>query len=173
MSALESIPQLEDRVPVSRRVFGRVSMRWVVLSLAVLFVWMVYVFFVTAGTFSHWPTYNANYDLLAEGFRAGHLYIPVLPAPQLLAAADPFDYSNRPYWFWDMSFYKGHYYLYWGPLPAAILALVKNVFRFSSRIGDQYVVFWSYAIYILSGSLFIERMSRRLFPTVPVYFVVM
>ena len=30
-----------------------------------------YLFIITAGTFTTWSTWNTNYDLIAEGFRAG------------------------------------------------------------------------------------------------------
>ena len=40
--------------------------RWGVLAATVLAVEIVYLFFATAGTFSHWPTYTVYYDLLAE-----------------------------------------------------------------------------------------------------------
>ena len=43
------------------------------------------------GAFTTWPTWNKNYDLLAEGFRSGHLYLSVPPPPALLAKADPFN----------------------------------------------------------------------------------
>ena len=68
---------------------------------------------------------------------------------------------------------EGHYYLYWGPLPAVFLALVKSAFGFRATIGDQYLVFAFYVAYVLSGTLLVERMARRLFPKVPLYLVVM
>ena len=51
----------------------------------------VYVYYCTAGKFLRWPEYNRYYDLLAEGFRAGHLYLPIEPSPELLAQDDPYD----------------------------------------------------------------------------------
>ena len=127
----------------------------------------VYLFIITAGTFTTWSTWNTNYDLIAEGFRSGHLYIPVPPPPELLARPNPFDWSNSNLWFLDASLYKGHYYLYWGPLPALVLLAVKTVLRIKDVIGDQYVVFASYTLILIAGALFITRMTRRLFPELP------
>jgi hypothetical protein len=126
-----------------------------------------YVFLITAGTWSTWSTWNTNYDLIAEGFRAGHLYIPVPPPPELLARPNPFDWSNSNLWFLDASLYKGHYYLYWGPLPALVLIAVKTVLRIKDVIGDQYVVFASYTLILIAGAVVLTRMIRRLFPDLP------
>jgi len=126
-----------------------------------------YVLIITAGRFTTWPTWNSNYDLLAEGFRAGHLYLSRAPDPALLAKANPFDPAWRPLWFWDASLHGGHYYLYWGPLPALALAAFKTVFRVRATVGDQVVVFASYSIALVAGGLLIARMAARLFPGVP------
>ena len=126
-----------------------------------------YLFIITAGTFTTWSTWNTNYDLIAEGFRAGHLYIPVPPPPELLARPNPFDWSNSNLWFLDASLYKGRYYLYWGPLPALMLLAVKTVLRIKDVIGDQYVTFASYTLILIAGALLIDRMTRRLFPQLP------
>jgi hypothetical protein len=126
-----------------------------------------YVYLITAGTITTWSTWNTNYDLIAEGFRAGHLYIPVAPPPELLAKPNPFDWSNYNLWFLDATLYKSHYYLYWGPLPALVLLAVKVTLRITTTIGDQYVVFASYTLFLIVGALFIARMTRRLFPELP------
>lgn len=126
-----------------------------------------YLFIITAGTFTTWSTWNTNYDLIAEGFRAGHLYIPVPPPPELLAKPNPFDWSNSNLWFLDASLYKGHYYLYWGPMPALVLIAVKTILRIKEVIGDQYVTFASYTLILIAGALLISRMTRRLFPELP------
>ena len=140
---------------------------WLPLVLLLVAIEVSYLFIITAGTFTTWSTWNTNYDLIAEGFRAGHLYIPVPPPPELLARPNPFDWSNSNLWFLDASLYKGHYYLYWGPLPALLLLAVKVVLRIKSTIGDQYVVFASYTLLLVVGALFITRMTRRLFPELP------
>jgi hypothetical protein len=141
--------------------------RWLPFVLFLVAIVASYAFIISAGTFTTWPTWNTNYDLLAEGFRAGHLYIPVAPPPELLARPNPFDGSNSDLWFRDASLYHGHYYLYWGPLPALLLLAVKVVLRIKSTIGDQYVVFASYTLLLVVGALFIRRMTRRLFPELP------
>src|SRR4051812_14306439 len=55
------------------------------------------------------------YQLLVRGFRKGHLYMDVEPAPELLALPDPYDPAqNSRYRVPDASYYRDHYYLYFG-----------------------------------------------------------
>jgi tetratricopeptide (TPR) repeat protein len=67
------------------------------------------------------------YNLLVEGFRAGQLSLKKEVPPGLASLADPYDpaqngpYRLAPYWLWDMSYYKGKLYLYFGVTPAVML----------------------------------------------------
>ena len=129
-----------------------------------------YVFFLSAGKmngFPDWPTYNTNYDMQAEGFRSGHLYLSLAPAPELLAANDPFDPVNSNFWARDLTLYRGHYYLYWGPLPALLLVAVKAGLRIKNVVGDQYLCFAFYLLLLLAGLVLIQRLARQLRPRAP------
>jgi hypothetical protein len=131
----------------------------------------VYALYCSAGTFGHWPEYSRYYDLLAEGFRSGHLYLPVAPAPELLAQADPYDPRHARLWMWDISLYGGKYYAYWGPLPALLQALTKSLLRIEGMIGDQYLVFFFTSLSAVLGALLIDAVARRHFPAVPRWLV--
>jgi len=146
----------------------RRNARPLLLVLLLAVIELTYVAIISAGTFTTWPTWNNNYDLLAEGFRSGHLYLSMPPPPELLAKADPFNPAWRPLWFWDASLHDGHYYLYWGPFPAVVLAVVRSVFRIRATVGDQYAVFAFYTIHLVAGALLIARMSQRLSARVPI-----
>jgi hypothetical protein len=145
--------------------------RWLILALLVVAIDVSYLFIVTVGKFTEWPTWNANYDWQAEGFRSGHLYLSARVPDELLAKADPFDGANQSLWFTDASLYKGHYHLYWGPLPAVVLAGIKSAFRIERQVGDQYFVFVFYTAYLIAGAMFIDRMARRLFRELPPWMV--
>lgn len=149
----------------------RASFDTILLLVLVGVVGLAYTFIVSAGTFSSWPTYSNYYDLLAEGFRAGRLDLPISPSPRLLAARDPFDPSLAPLWVWDASLREGHYFLYWGPLPAVLEAVVKSVFGISRSLGDQYLLFLFALLEVLFGALIIQRLARRQFPEVPSFLV--
>jgi hypothetical protein len=128
---------------------------------------LVYTYFVSAGGLRSWPVYGVYLDWQAEAFRAGHLYLPLQPAPELLSAADPRDRINMRYWALDLSYFRGRYYSYWGPTPALFQALVKSVLGIKRDIGDQYIGLFSACLTTLGGALIIERMGRRLFGAVP------
>jgi len=147
--------------------------RWLWLALLLGGILTSYLFIITAGTWTHWPTWNNTYDLMAEGFRAGHLYLQIQPHPKLLAAPNPFDPALADYWYWDGSLHKGHIYFYWGPLPAVLLAGIKAMFSWTFEVGDQYFVFAFYTCHLVAGALLITRMARRLFPDLPSSFVVL
>jgi hypothetical protein len=130
-------------------------------------VFAVYALWSSAGKFGHWPVYTTLFDLLGEGFRRGQLYLPVTPAPQLLAAANPYDRANGRYWIADATYHDGKWYLYWGPLPSLLQALTKSALGIYTLIGDQYLVL---AFSVLStgfGALLIEDIRLRMFSRVP------
>jgi hypothetical protein len=139
--------------------------RLLVLATAALIVEVAYIFFVSAGTFRHWHFYIAYLNDLADGFRQGHLHLSVEPARELLAKPNPADGTN--FWYWDASLYHGHFYFYWGPVPALLLAAVKTAFRMSTAVGDERVVFALATLQLCAGVLFIERAGRRLFARTP------
>jgi hypothetical protein len=138
---------------------------WLVALLGVIEV--AYVFYFTAGKFADPPVRNYYYDLLAEGFRRGHLYLSQLPDPRLLAQANPYDHRFRPLWLVDTSLYHGKYYLYWGPIPALLQALAKSVLRVDRLIGDQYLTLFFLSGSAILGALLIERIAARLFERMP------
>jgi hypothetical protein len=111
---------------------------------APLGVWLLvlsvyYAFATTDGTFGllHWHT--DYYDLLAEGFRNGHLYIPIVPKAKLLAKANPFAGRWIDRWMWDASLFDGRYYIYWGPTPSILLWLWKVITRIDGKVFDQWL----------------------------------
>jgi hypothetical protein len=112
------------------------------------------------------------YDLLSEGFRNGHLYIPLAPHPLLLAQKNPHDMAHSHLWWGDLTLHEGRYYLYWGPLPALLQAIGKSLAGVHHMVGDQYLTFAFSALCATFGTLIIERLARRLFPSVPLGMIV-
>jgi len=133
---------------------------WVALGALLLVLCAYYVLQISAGTFSVWPDYGTYYDTLANGFLQGHLYTSVQPSRFLLAQPDPYAAALRPYWLWDGSLYQGHYYLYWGPLPALITALVKLVRGRAFVVGDEQLVLGFLTARLLAGTALLWVLSR-------------
>ncbi|HEY8946737.1 MAG TPA: hypothetical protein VIM73_20985 [Polyangiaceae bacterium] len=126
-------------------------------------VCLAYVFLASAGFRSNWPIYGAYHDLMAEGFRAGQLHIPLEPHPKLLAAENPYDPVNMRYWALDASYYKGKYYIYWGPVPAMLQAVAKAALGVRRIVGDQFVCTFLICLAFVAGALLIDRIARRVF----------
>ncbi len=136
--------------------------KWWPLVAALLFTEFVYAFLLSAGKMTlPWPSIMDFYDQLAEGFRGGHLYIPLEPHPRLLAAPNPYDSRVGDYWLVDATLYRGRYYLYWGPVPALIQAVAKAALGIRRIIGDQYLVFFFASVGSLSGAYLIRRVAQR------------
>lgn len=117
------------------------KLHWACLAAFLTVVVVFYAFVVSAGHFTSWHTWSADYDSQAEGFRQGHLYTSIAPDPRLLEVPDPLDRVHRRLWNWDYSLYQGHLYIYWGQVPAALLAAVKAAFEINATIGDELLVF--------------------------------
>lgn len=95
-----------------------------VFALAALAIGLLYLWCAQAanGPFDFKSRGGGFYNLLAHGFASGHLYVPVDPAPQLLALPDPWDPTrNGEYGMQDMALYNRRYYVYHGATPALIL----------------------------------------------------
>jgi len=129
-----------------------------------LFILTVYVWLISGGSWTNWPTLNNYYDQLATSFAHGQLSLQAKPDPALLVLRNPYNYNARngiPYPP-DISLYKGKFYLYFGPVPALILLIAKIVY--SQPIGDQYLVFAFISGICILQSFIIAKLWRRFFP---------
>ena len=115
---------------------------------------------------------NDYYNLLTDGFLAGHLYLPVTPDPRLLQTPDPYDPAqNEPYRMQDVALYRGKFYLYFGPAPAVTLLLPFRLiakYRLPEKLA---VVIFAFAGLIASYWSF-QFIIRRFAPKTPGYFSV-
>ncbi len=138
----------------------------------ILFVFIAYVWFISAGLWTTWPPRTSYYAFLAKGFQDGQLSLPLKPDKALLALSNPYDPVQReiikdegvriPL---DFSLYKGKFYLYWGPVPALILDAASLVVK--GRIGDIYLVFGFVCGIFLLQFLLIITIWDRFFSNLP------
>ena len=138
-------------------------------SLSVLFTITVYVWLISFGSWTTWPTLTGYYDRLASAFDHGRLSLELKPDAALLALSNPYDPAARAGLkaLNDASLYKGKYYLYFGPVPALFLAIVKP-FGFTET-GDQYLVFAFVSGILVLQTLLIIKIWRRFFQDIPVW----
>lgn len=73
------------------------------------------------------PDHRDQYEKTARAFLDGHLYLEDEPDPKLEELENPYDFYQRQdanIWYcWDHSYYKGHYYMYFGVVPVLLLFL--------------------------------------------------
>lgn len=135
---------------------------WLLVSWLV--IEFVYLVVVSAGQFSEWPPQMRFYDQQAEAFRRGQLHLPLEPNPILSRVPDPYHIKHARYWVMDFSYFEGRYYLYWGPVPAAILAFGKSVFGVEGSVADCVLAFGFTSLLALVGLLLVRRVAEVLFP---------
>ena len=105
---------------------------------------------------TQWPRGSRYFHMLAQGFLAGQLHLLAAPSPQLLAVENPYFYKDRgevPV-IWDALFHDGKYYLYWGPVPGIIVALLQP---FSpDKVRDPFLIFSFMVGIATAGSLLLR-----------------
>lgn len=104
------------------------------------------------------------YIELARSFKEGRLHLEEEPSALLLSLENPYDYAFRRehniYDFpWDVSLYKGRFYVYWGPAPAIFLSLLPNAWL--AHLGDFHVALAFASGVFIYMALLIARFWRE------------
>lgn len=163
------IPALADRVaPRAVRLRALCRDYWYAVPL-VLFIVAVYVWFVSTGSWTNWVSPTHYYADLARGFARGKLYVAVRPDPNLLTATNPWEPlpNGGTAGLLDLSYYRGRFYLYWGPVPAVLLLLVRPIINW--RVGDLQLAFAFSAGVCILQCLFAVLVWDRWFKALPKY----
>ncbi|HEY9151931.1 MAG TPA: hypothetical protein VIN60_03525 [Anaerolineales bacterium] len=147
---------------------------WISTSISILFVITFYIWFISFGSWTNWPSvtnYDGYYNELAIAFQGGNLSLQIKPSPDLLALQDPYDptsrHDNHIAYPIDFSLYKGKYYLYFGPVPALFLLAVRLMG--SGTIADHYFVFIFVSGILIFQSLLIIKIRKRFFKNIPAW----
>jgi len=139
-------------------------------ALSALAVVVIYIFFISVGTWTKWPTTTDFYAQLARAFDHGQVSLLTKPDPSILALQNPYQYDElrkKATYIWDVSLFNSKYYIYWGPAPAVIMAIV-GLFR-PIKVGDQYVVFASACGLFFVNILLLFGLWKRFFSDLPVW----
>ncbi len=161
--------------PHWRVLFNKLRSRWGLALLVCLGLEAFYVWVVSAGWITQWPNQGLYYSQLAEGFNAGHLFIPTRPLPQLIAQANPYDTANGALWVGggDSSYYKGHFYLYFGPVPALLHLALSKILPKSLFNGDTDLTFVFCSVTMVAGVVLLDRIARRLLDKTPTWLLIL
>lgn len=110
---------------------------------------------------------NDYYNHLVAGFVGGHLYMDLPVSKQLEALADPYDpRQNQPYRLTDTSYYRGHYYLYFGATPAVTLLLPFRLLT-GLFLPTPWAILIFTSIGFISLALTFVALRERYFPDAP------
>lgn len=139
--------------------------------LSIIFVIAGYVWFISFGFWTTWRNTTSYYDQLATAFTHGSLALEKPVDPALLSLKNPYDPKERKEIAYplDFSLYKGKYYLYFGPIPALLLAIFK--FFGVGRVGDHLITFIFVSGISIFLSLLIIEIRKQFFPNIPVWII--
>src|SRR5215475_11126207 len=111
----------KNAIPHSRTKSYRIAWLITIAIIGSLYFWLVGIA-AQGEPFAWGGPQIGYYNLLGRAFAHGKLYLPVDPAPELLALSDPWsERANRQYGWQDAVLYHKHYYLYHGAAPAILL----------------------------------------------------
>jgi hypothetical protein len=129
--------------------------------LAMVFVIWFYHWTVRTGGGFNSPHDEDYYNFLVQGWRQGHLYMNKVPNPAMLTLPDPYDPDqNRDVRLADASYFKGHYYLYFGAAPAFLLMLPYDLIT-GRELGTTHCIFvFCVAGYLAACALWLMARAR-------------
>ncbi len=148
---------------------------WLIAGAAFLAIVFVQTWMISAGTFWNFSDATTNYySLQADAFLAGQTNLPIEPAPELLALRDPYDpAANEPYRVFDFTLHKGHYYLYFGPVPAILLMPFRYFYTDpGDAIADSFPVYFFMVGALIASTLLMLRLRSRCFAEQPAWTIV-
>lgn len=111
------------------------------------------------------PGHRNQYELLAESFLEGKLYIEYGDEEELLTLENPYDRTERREsgvrYHWDHAFYNGRYYMYFGVVPVLLVFLPYRVLTGTSL--TTYHATQLFSILLIIGFFCLFRLLAKLF----------
>jgi hypothetical protein len=139
------------------------------VALLALAAWFYLWTATSAGSPLTWerPHYDL-YNRLADGFLAGRTSFLEEPPAELAKLSDPYDPTqNAPYrQYHDVSYYRGRYYLYFGPTPALVLLAPWKLVTGTSLPQNLAVAVFAWGAALI-GVLLLRGLRDRHFPGAP------
>jgi len=155
---------------------------WLPLALMSLAIMAFYAYLVTGGDPADPPKTTLYYDMLAEAFASGQTNLKAVPDPRLADLSNPYDPAQHGHiprcqqgqtsgcLLFDVTYYDGKYYLYWGPAPAALLAPLK--LAGIGTVSDSTLAFTGALFLFAFTAAFFVLAWRRFFQPLPGWLLV-
>lgn len=115
-----------------------------------------------------YPHHN-QYQLLADAFLKGQLYLDVPIDSRLLSMKNPYDPQAREAldlnegFGWDSAFYNGKFYVYFGALPALVI-FAPYQFIFDEQLAAYRAAQIFVAIFIVGLFALLYLLAKKFFP---------
>lgn len=124
-----------------------------------------------------YPAQESYYNLLVQGFRSGQLNVKREAPPALATLSDPYDPDANSQYVWDqhnlcyeMSYYKGKLYLYFGATAVLVLFWPYEILTgHYLPATDAILIFFSCGLVMAAGLLY--AIWRRYFPVASVWII--
>ena len=115
--------------------------------------------------------HSLQYQELAEAMADGQLYLKEEPSEELMALGNPYDYSLRGEegveHRWDVAYYNGKYYVYFGVVPCVLLYLPWQLLTGSGF--PNYVAVVLGLIFFSVGTFeMLWKIAKKIFPATSV-----
>ena len=160
-----TMDQIKNQLGSKRNLYSRI-----IEGACLILVTLIYFWIITGGNWRAWPEDAKYYDQLATAFTNGHLFLNIKPDPELLKLPDPYQNSilrKKIAFPWDTSLYKSKIYLYWGPVPALLLAFIKLIYN--SQVSDSSLTFFFACGQLISSFLVFKVVRKKIFKTLPIW----
>ena len=156
----------------------------VVILFIILYTW---VSFSTAQSFKNLKGLNekfeayqksniqSNYQILADSFLTGHLYVPIEPSAEFKKLSNPYDpLQNKDFisQYGDHSYYKNKFYLYFGPVPALIFNLPFRLFT-NLKLPDRFIILFFISGTLIVSTLILNLLKRKYFNQIPSWMILL
>ncbi len=104
---------------------------------------------------------HQQYAMLAESLTEGHFDLNITPSDELLAMENPYDLSLRNQdqvdYYWDIAFYEGRYYVYFGIVPVLLFYLPYYLIT-----GASFSTWWGIAATMTAMTIGIYFLLKEL-----------
>ena len=120
--------------------------------------------------FYHWSAWEADYERLADSFAQGQFHFVEEPPKWLCEMEDPYDPGARDIMaeqtgeepLWDVAFYNGHYYSYFGVVPVIVCYLPYRLLTGQALPSWIPVIFFG-ALFAAGCFAFMYALCRKFF----------
>ena len=116
------------------------------------------------------PEHRNQYELMGAAILHGHPHLDLAVDPNLLALPNPYDPEMRidsgVEYHWDHALYNGHYYMYFGVVPALLVFAPYQAIT-GHALTTYHATQLFIGLYIVALFVLTRKIQKRFFPRLP------